>query len=98
MAILGRPEGVFDLIDSDKYVGSYLTKSDVKEILNISDNDLAEVDFTNVDGNEVIDERKIQKLWYESKIPNAIKPEKSSLDELLLIAIIRRTYPDIEIE
>lgn len=98
MAILGRPEGVFDLNESDKYVGSYLTKSDVKEILNISDSDLTEVDFKNVDGNEVIDERKIQKLWYDSKIPNAIKPEKSSLDELLLIAIIRRTFPDIEIE
>ncbi|WRQ32327.1 hypothetical protein U5907_07005 [Bacteroidales bacterium MB20-C3-3] len=37
MGILGRPEGVFDLSNSDKYVGSYLTKSDVKEILNISD-------------------------------------------------------------
>lgn len=98
MAILGQPEGVFDLNNSDKYVGSYLTKSDVKEILNVSDSDLGKVDFTNVNGNEVVDERKIQKLWYDNKIPNAIRPEKSSLDELLLIAIIRRTYPNIQIE
>jgi len=98
MAILGRPEGIFDLNDSDKCVGSYLTKSDVKEILQVSDNDLAAIHFKIIDGNEVIDERQIQKLWYDNKIPNAIPVGKSSLDELLLIAIIRRTYPDIQIE
>jgi len=98
MAILGRPEGILDLNDSDKFVGSYLTKSDVKEILNISDSDLISVTFKNIDGNEVIDERQIQKLWYDNKIPNAIPVEKSSLDELLLIAIIKRTYPNIQIE
>lgn len=98
MAILGRPEGIFDLNDSDKFVGSYLTKSDVKEILNISNNDLTSVEFKIIDGNEVIDERQIQKLWYDNKIPNAIAVDKSSLDELLLIAIIKRTYPNIQIE
>jgi hypothetical protein len=40
MAILGRPEGIFDLNDSDKCVGSYLTKDDVKEILQVNDSDL----------------------------------------------------------
>jgi len=98
MAILGRPEGILDLNDSDKFVGSYLTKSDVKEILNISDSDLISVTFKNIDGNEVIDERQIQKLWYDNKIPNAIPVEKSSLDELLFIALIKRTYPNIQIE
>lgn len=98
MAILGQPEGIFDLDDSDKYVGSYLTKSDIKEILNISDDDLVNVNFKTFDGNEVVDEREIQKLWYDNKIPNAIQPDKSSLDELILIAIIRRTYPNIHIE
>lgn len=98
MAILGRPEGIFDLNDSDKFVGSYLSKSDVKEILNISDNDLTSVAFKTVNGIEVIDERQLQKLWYNNKIPNATPVNKSSLDELLLIAIIKRTYPNIQIE
>jgi hypothetical protein len=98
MAILGRPEGIFDLNDSDKCVGSYLTKDDVKEILQVNDNDLSVVNFKTIDSNEVVDERQIQKLWYDNKIPNAIPVEKSSLDELLLIAIIRRTFPDILIE
>lgn len=98
MAILGKPEGIFELKDSDKCVGSYLTKSDVKEILHIDENDLSSVTFKKINDFEVIDERMIQKLWYEGKIPNAIPVEKSSLDELLLIAIIRRTYPNIKIE
>ncbi len=98
MAILGRPEGIFDLNHSDKFVGSYLTKSDVMEILNISDDDLKSIIFENIDGNEVIDERRIQKLWYDNKIPNAIPADKSSLDELILVAIIKRTYPNIQIE
>ena len=98
MAILGRPEGIFDLNDSDKCVGSYLTKIDVKEILQVSDNDLSTIKFKIIDGNEVIDERQIQKWWYYNKIPNAIPVGKSSLDELLLIAIIKQTFPKIQIE
>ena len=98
MTILGRPEGIFDLNDIDKCVGSYLTKADVKEILKVSDNDLSAINFIIIDGNEVVDERQIQKLWYDNKIPNAIPVGKSSLDELLLIAIIKQTFPKIEIE
>jgi hypothetical protein len=70
MAILGRPEGIFDLNDSDKCVGSYLTKDDVKEILQVNDNDLSVVNFKTIDSNEVVDERQIQKLWYDNKIPS----------------------------
>lgn len=98
MPILGRPVGVFDLNDSDTYVGSFLTKSDIKEILQVNDNDLTTVAFKLVDGNEVVDERHIQKLWYANEIGNAIPVNKSSLDELILIAIIRRTFPKIQIE
>jgi len=102
MAILGKPQGIFDLNDSDKCVGSYLTKSDVKEILQINDNDLTTVAFKTIDNVEVIDERQLQKLWYENKIPNAIPctigNTKISLDELILSAIIKQTFPKIEIE
>lgn len=62
-----------------------MTKSDVREILNITDNDLKSVAFKTIDGNDAIDERQIQKIKYDNKIPNAIAVEKSSLDELLLI-------------
>ena len=98
MAILGKPKGVFDLNNSDYCVGSYILKSDIKEILNVNDIDLNNINFLNIDGNEVCDERIIQKLWYAGKITNAIPVNKSSLDELILIAIIKKTYPNIIIE
>jgi very-short-patch-repair endonuclease len=98
MAILGRPQGFFDLNDSDKCVGSYLTKSDVKEILCVADQELNEVIFQTIDNIEVVDERQIQKLCYENKIPNSIKADKSSVDELILIAVIKRAFPQIQIE
>jgi len=98
MAILGSPQGIFDLSSSDQCVGSYLLKSDVKEILNVNDKDLKDINFKNIDNNEVIDERIIQKYWYSNKIPNATKVGKSSLDELLLISIIKRVFPKILIE
>jgi hypothetical protein len=98
MPILGNPQGIFDLSNSDQCVGSYLLKSDVKEILNINDNDLENIKFIKIDGNEVIDERDVQKYWYAGKIPNAIEVGRSSLDELLLVTIIKRTYPQIVIK
>jgi len=98
MAILGKPNGIFDLNDSDKCVGSYLSRQDIKEILDVNNEDLQEIKFKQIEGLEVVDERTIQKLWYDGKIPNAIPVSKSSLDELLLIAIIKRAYPHIIIE
>ncbi len=98
MAILGKATGIFDLNDSDISVGSYLKKCDIKEILQVTDDDLKAINFIIINNEEVIDEREIQKLWYENKIPNAISVNKSSLDELLLIAIIKRTFPKIQIE
>ncbi len=98
MGILGKPNGLFDLNDSDKCVGSFLLRQDIKEILAVDDKDLQIVNFEQLDGLEVADERRIQKLWYDNKISNAIPVDKSSLDELLLIAIIKRTFPQIKIE
>jgi hypothetical protein len=98
MRIQGRPVGVFDLNHSDFCVGSYLIKDDLKEILQVEDSDLTNINFEVINNIEVADERQIQKMWYECKIPNAIPVERSSLDELILIAIIRRTFPKILIE
>lgn len=102
MSTLGNPKGVFDLKNSDKYIGSFLKKSDVKEILQVNDNDLLSIAFKSIENIDVIDERQLQKLWYENKIPNAISCKinntKVSLDELILSAIIRQTFPKVQIE
>ncbi len=98
MTILGKPQGIFDLCDSDNSVGSFLKKQDILEILQVKNQDLSPIKFKIINGIEVADERVIQKAWYCGKIPNVIPVDKSSLDELLLIAIINRTFPDITIE
>lgn len=100
MAQLGNPAGLFDLHNSDICVGSYFSKSDVKEILGVNDADLSGVPFEPIEGLEAVDERKLQKLWYDGKIPNApqVGHPRSSLDELVLCAIIKQTYPTIQIE
>lgn len=98
MGILGKPQGVFDLNDSDRCVGSFLQKTDLSEILNVSDKDLAALSFVTIDNQELIDERKVQKAWYKGEIPNAPSPKNSSLDELILRKIIEKTYPNCKIE
>ena len=48
MRILGKPQGVFDLNNSDKSVGSFLLKRDVCEILNVSESDLTSLKFIKI--------------------------------------------------
>jgi hypothetical protein len=102
MGILGKPEGIFDLNDSDKSVGSYLMRQDIKEILKVDDTALQNIKFVQFEGFAVVDERTIQKLWYQNEIPNApasrVGNSIVSLDELILIAIIKKTLPNALIE
>ena len=98
MAILGKPQGIFELKNSDVSIGSFLTKEDIKEFLGVADKDLDFLKFKTIDDVEVIDERKIQKAWYGGEINNAPPVEFSSLDEFLLISIIREALPGCDIE
>jgi len=98
MSVYSKANGLFDLRNSDCNVGSFLKKDDVKTILGITDSDLAKIEFQEINGISVIDESKLQKLWYENKIINAPYEPKSSLDEKILISIIQNTYPHIIIE
>lgn len=98
MAILGKAQGIFRLADSDTSVGSFLSKEDIKQFLGVNDTDLDVLKFTDVDGIEAIDERKVQKAWYGGQIKNAPPVESSSLDEFLLLSIVRKALPGCSIE
>lgn len=102
MGILGRPQGLFELHDSDTCVGSMLSKNDVLEILGLTEADIQAVPFKNWDGVAAIDERELQKLWYSQTIPNAppakIGNANVSLDEMILVKLIEIAYPDATIE
>ena len=98
MGLLGKPLGVFSIEESDKYVGSFFSKDDVKTILEVSDKDLTEVPFKDLNGIQCIGESTLRKkYWEKGLIPNAV-PVKvgkatASFDEYVLMAIIRHTYP-----
>jgi hypothetical protein len=73
MAILGRPEGIFDLNDSDKCGGSYLTRGDVKEILQVNDNNLSIVNFKTIDNGYFYDGQTRERNNREHPIIEKIK-------------------------
>jgi len=102
MGILGRPQGLFDLHSSDSCVGSMLSKSDVVEILGVSENDLQAIPFKKWNGIDAVDEREIQKLWYSNIIPNSppskIGNASVSLDEMILVKLIQLAYPSAIVE
>ncbi len=98
MAILGKARGIFSLSSNDSSVGSYLSRNDIKQFLCVSDADLDVLKFIDVDGIEAIDERKVQKAWYGGQIHNAPPVKSSSLDEVLLLFIVRKALPGCVIE
>lgn len=102
MAILGRPQGLFDLYNSDCCVGSMVSKSDVMDILGLHERDLYSISFKDVNGIAAIDERELQKLWYSRAIPNSppakIGNASVSLDEMILVKLVALAYPNAIVE
>jgi len=98
MGILGVPAGLFNLADSDRCVGSFISKEDALEIFHVSEEDLRELPFENVGGVLAVDERIIQKAWYNGEIPNSPFPNNLSMDELVLTQLISNTLPSAEIQ
>lgn len=98
MGLLGKPLGIFSIEESDKYVGSFFSRDDVKIILGVSDEDLAVVPFKDLKGIQCIDETTLRKdYWEKGLIPHAVPAKVGnasvSFDEYVLMAIIRHTYP-----
>ena len=98
MSTLGKPQGIFDLLNSDQAVGSYISKQDIKTILGLHANELVELNFQSINQVEVIDERELQKVWYENRLTHQPKNRQVSLDEPILQAIIKSTLPNAKIE
>jgi len=74
-----------------------LRKSDVVEILGITESDIQQVPFKNWNGIEAIDERELQKRWYASAIPDSLPAiignASVSLDEIILVKLIELAVP-----
>ena len=94
---LGKANGIFSLTDSDRFVGSYISKKDVLKIMGVGYAEIEKLSFKMIDGIEYIDEKCLRCNWKNGEIPNApcyrCGRATSSLDELILVAIIKRNYP-----
>jgi len=101
-SILGKGKGLFDLSKSDTKPGSYFTKGDLAEIFGIEESAFRALSEVEVDGIHGINESEVQNAWYSGAIPNApafrIRNFQRSFDELVLAALMRRTYPELKIE
>jgi hypothetical protein len=102
MGLLGTPKGIFNLDNSDKFVGSYIAKLDLMTILNITNKDLINIPFENNEGVDFIDEKSLRNYWQDDKIPNSppykIGNSSVSFDEYILVAIIKKTFPNSTVE
>ena len=47
MGLLGKPLGTFSLDESDRYIGSFISKADVERILFVNDDDMIGVPLRN---------------------------------------------------
>lgn len=94
---LGKANGIFSLTDSDRFVGSYISKKDVLGIMGVGYAEIEKLSFKMIDGIEYIDEKCLRCNWKKGEIPNApcyrCGRATLSLDELILAAIIKCTYP-----
>lgn len=104
MKWIGKGSGYFRLDDSDGYCGSLLTVQDAAEILSVRARDLqhfAKAD-TSQDGQKFIDEAVLRDHLSEIPILSSreapTRHPQSTLDELIIMALIRRAYPTALIE
>lgn len=78
-------------------VGSFISMEDAVNILSVDKNSLPFNQFVTINNRYYIDELKLMKLWYNNRISGNQYIKKSSFDELILCAIIKKTYTDAEI-
>lgn len=90
--MLGNAEGVFDLSDSDRRVGSFISKKDLLLILGLPEEILIGLASRIIDGETVYDERTIHHFWYGNDPLGFGKG--MSFDELILHRLVKRTFPD----
>ena len=101
MGALAKGKGIFSLSDSDNCVGSFFSKEDLVEILEIDDvNGFYEaLNRKHLLKEGYVDERDMYKHFKELKKEFSETKLKRyvSFDECVLFAIFRRTFPNAEI-
>lgn len=102
MGFLGSPHGIFRLRQSDDWCGSYLPTSDAADVLSVGVSAFPANIVRNIRGEPCIADSELQKAWAAGRIkgapPTKIGPAQVSLDEMIVIALVRIALPDAVIE
>lgn len=104
MSTLLTGKGRFDLSDSDNQIGSLFSIKDLMEILQIEESNesafSSALDKLELLKDGYVDEKDLYKQWkcLMKVYSNATLFGRSSLDEYILLAIFKRTFPDAVIE
>src|SRR5262245_22703840 len=103
MAWIGGSAGGFRLHDSDTWCGSMVSVEDAAEIFDVAVGDLVALDggalsIKQVDDHRFINELDLHKAWGSGAIsttphPPKIGSAKRSLDELILMKLIKIVFP-----
>ena len=93
--MLGKPQGIFDLQDSDRAVGSFIKRSDACEIFGVPEDAFRDLPWKEINGVQAIDECKLQKAWHDNGIHGAPPPKgkKVGMDELVISCLLKRVFP-----
>ena len=106
MAWIGGSAGVFRLHDSDDNCGSMVSLSDAAEIFDVAVSALAALanttlKITEADGERFVNELDLHKAWGSGAIPTGHPPRigsaKRSLDELILMKLVKLVFPTASI-
>ena len=97
MKFLSKSNSIFSLNESNKYIGSLISKQDAEKIFEVDDLSYL------YKKKEYMDEGVLQKHWYKKEIINCPHQHRSgniviSFDELVLSKIMKIAYPTLEIE
>jgi hypothetical protein len=102
MAWIGKSQGIFKLHDSDNYCGSYISISDLAEILCIDQNNLKMLPTKQIDGATVISELIIHKEWGAGRILSQHKPRCGtairSFDEIIVMKLLELNLPECKVD
>ena len=101
-----KGSGLFDLNSSNKHIGSWFKRSDVAEIFSVPDANLNDINFQMKNGTEIINEKDLIQVFKSDNIPGFARVYNKgkmprgidSLDEYVLMAIIKKEFPSIEIQ
>jgi very-short-patch-repair endonuclease len=102
MAWIGKPDGIFKLHDSNNFCGSFISTSDITEILALDESSLFTFETIEIDGVKHIDELTIHKAWASEELRSQYEPQlhnaKLSFDEIILKKLFENSLAGSKVE